>query len=1029
MLQLQLYIEGKEVELFKDESVSLTQSIQDIRDISKIFTDFTRTFNVPASKINNKLFKHFYNFNIIGFDARKKRDATLLLNYKPFKEGKIKLEGVKLKNNEPETYEITFYGNTVTLKDVLGEDKLSNLVNLEYFNFDYNDTNIKTYMANGKDVNFFNETISDAIIFPLITVDDRIVYDTTVANTDSIKNVNASASIGDLGLPLNQLKPAIKLYPIISAIEAQYDSLRFSRNFFNNNLGGIFSSLYMWLHNKKGRLFSDQDAQYPVSGFSIVKGDPRDIGGFKGGSFENLFSESSAEREISVEVTPSGTASYNLVIKKDGEAFQQFDNLTGTTENKGVIIPNGTYTFFIETETVSSYTVEVIVKHKPNGIFNLNKKVTYSGTAEYSADETINIPSLMPNMKIIDFLSGLFKLFNLTAFVNSDGIIDIKPLDDYYASSTKIWDITKHLDKTQSSVDAVLPYKEINFNYEGLETFLADQHENLFNKKWGGLNYRDGDKFDGNNYDVNIPFEHMQYERLYTTANNVVQTTTTSDGNLEKTNSPIQYGFAVDDNQQSYLGKPIIFFAPAVTSTIRVRSLDDSTVSLVNNVYMPFNHMGGSIYNNLQTLNFNSEISEWHRKPNVTSLFKTYYENYVKDMMDLRKRISTFKAYLPMEMLHNLSLADRIIVFDDIYRINKITTDFSNNLSTVELHNIFEEIKYNTVLSVAVQAITADTTQKTADEGNLTADGDGSTDGFDIPNITTDVPSEIPKNEPKPAYEDEVVTVVPPEIQVRLSNLNTEDTVYLRFAVTKLGKLINTNQVDEYGFFISNDANDLLPTTYDELIADSATTNISLSGTPTQLINVPYKTSFKTKYDLPPDPITVPISGLTDPTTVYYKFYARTYRGDLFPNGNVVSETVTAKTIPSANPKGINFVSSVYVVSDSPSYPPAVSCGTGASSDIYKVWFFDHTGGTNDPAVGDFVRVTGLEYKGETKVFNTTYGSGVNTFAQFQTDIPKSDYDFVNFYDWKILDENRSQYMAIRVDKITGKVVRVNTCP
>ena len=55
MLQLQLYIEGKQVELYKDESVNLTQSIQDIKDISKIFTDFTRTFNVPASKSNIKI--------------------------------------------------------------------------------------------------------------------------------------------------------------------------------------------------------------------------------------------------------------------------------------------------------------------------------------------------------------------------------------------------------------------------------------------------------------------------------------------------------------------------------------------------------------------------------------------------------------------------------------------------------------------------------------------------------------------------------------------------------------------------------------------------------------------------------------------------------------------------------------------------------------------------------------------------------------------------------------------------------------
>ena len=77
MLNLQLYIEGQEVDLFQDESVVLTQTIQDVKDIEKVFTDFSRTFSVPASKINNKIFQHFYNYHIIGFDARKKKDAEL----------------------------------------------------------------------------------------------------------------------------------------------------------------------------------------------------------------------------------------------------------------------------------------------------------------------------------------------------------------------------------------------------------------------------------------------------------------------------------------------------------------------------------------------------------------------------------------------------------------------------------------------------------------------------------------------------------------------------------------------------------------------------------------------------------------------------------------------------------------------------------------------------------------------------------------------------------------------------------------
>ena len=122
MQKLQLYIEGQRVDLFKDETVSLTQTLQNVKDIGKIFTEFTKTFAIPASRVNNKIFKHYYNFDVSGgdttsaYDARNKQPATLELNDLPFKEGLIKLNGVKLKNNVAHTYNITFFGNTVNLK-------------------------------------------------------------------------------------------------------------------------------------------------------------------------------------------------------------------------------------------------------------------------------------------------------------------------------------------------------------------------------------------------------------------------------------------------------------------------------------------------------------------------------------------------------------------------------------------------------------------------------------------------------------------------------------------------------------------------------------------------------------------------------------------------------------------------------------------------------------------------------------------------------------------------------------------------
>ena len=107
MARFQLFINNQKVELFKDETVSLTESIQDIRDVSKVFTDFSKPFNLPASDTNNKIFKHYYRFNIAQgytFDARKMVNARIELNTIPYRDGKIRLEGVDLEKNKPTSY-------------------------------------------------------------------------------------------------------------------------------------------------------------------------------------------------------------------------------------------------------------------------------------------------------------------------------------------------------------------------------------------------------------------------------------------------------------------------------------------------------------------------------------------------------------------------------------------------------------------------------------------------------------------------------------------------------------------------------------------------------------------------------------------------------------------------------------------------------------------------------------------------------------------------------------------------------------
>jgi len=145
-----VYIKGERLDLFKDESISVTQGVQDVKDISKLFADFSQSFNVPASKNNNRIFKNFYDATIDnGFDARTRKEGYININTIPFKKGKIRLDGVKLEHGNPASYKITFFGDVIKIKDLLGDDKLTDLDWLSNFDHEYSEDVVKTGLTQG----------------------------------------------------------------------------------------------------------------------------------------------------------------------------------------------------------------------------------------------------------------------------------------------------------------------------------------------------------------------------------------------------------------------------------------------------------------------------------------------------------------------------------------------------------------------------------------------------------------------------------------------------------------------------------------------------------------------------------------------------------------------------------------------------------------------------------------------------------------------------------------------------------------
>ena len=676
--------------MFKDESVSITQSIKNVKDIAKVFTEFTKTFTLPASKTNNKIFKHYYNFDITGgFDARTKKDATLELNYLPFKKGKIKLEGVDLQDRKPKSYRITFFGNTVTLKDLLGEDKLSALTDLNSLNETFSSSEIKSALQ--------RNPASNDVVVPIITHTKRLFYDSG-DNTHNTGNLYYGSGQKH-GLAWNELKYALRVHKIIEAIETTY-GITFSTDFFSNS-NDAYYDLFMWLHRKKGIVSSGLQVDSFVNlvdGWTVGFGTTTPSGRPPASRMNSTsilkwqIPSGGVGTDFDLDLTRSSSTPYDISITRNGLEIYAESNITATSKTidlTSFITNQAQYTVTLTYATAITFTdILWTTQYAQSGV---GTTTTTHSTGSYTtpAEFEFVISEQIPEIKVIDFLTGLFKMFNLTTFVEEDGTIYVDDLDSFYANKKSIstaYDISEFIDVNSGQVNVALPYREVSFGYEDTDTFLAATHNQLFGQEWAKTDYTqtdaDGNIVDGSLYSVIAPFGHPKYERL-------VDLDTSSQ-------TDIQWGWSVDDNQESYIGNPILFY-PVYTNPSETISFidvvnDDGTYNthsaVSGSVNMPSNSVSFSSGTSTANINFKLEKNEYTGDSSFTgTLFKNYYETYIENVFNTKNRITKVKAYLPLRILLNFTLADRFDINGKRYKINSIETNLATGESNIELLN------------------------------------------------------------------------------------------------------------------------------------------------------------------------------------------------------------------------------------------------------------------------------------------------------------------------------------------------------
>jgi len=664
------------LELFTDEKISVSSTIQDVSDISKIFTDFSQGFTIPCSPVNNAVFQHFYQNDVdasISYQSR--YNAYIEIDTILFRRGKIQFEKANIKNGKPESYSITFYGTGVSLKDKFLEDKLSQL---DYTSLNHNYSNTEVYNRVTID-----STVTDYDVrYPLISSKRVWQYDANVpipaentpdwytyptSNQNNLHHVNGR-------IFFTELFPAVRVATIMQLIASQY-GIVFNGVFL---LSDIFRKAFLFFKNKESFFFTSNpyDLDITSSGgtlaaaFNTTTNSFSRLEGNTGQSiYHTLFVNVSS-------LVPAATFFIDVYIN---DVFSHsFTGSPASPLTNFVINPQANEVYTFKIRSLQSIVIGISFVYEQEILSPLagSPYTLVTGTASSTSTTQVitDLAGLAPDIKITDFIQGICREFNLTVYSNKKNEYTFDTIPFWYSKGAA-YDITKYTDVTSIEVERVKLYKSIEFKYQESESFMNKAFlENPLNPnahQYGNLKI--GFDYDGSEYKIESPFENLLHNNF---------------GNQ------LQVGYCLNKEFSPYIPKPVLLYMNKKTTITGGGHVHWNGQADVTG-YVPFGQDSEILFATglvPLTLNFGAEISSFYNVINTNSLYQLYYSNYITNLYNAKNRLTKLKTILPVALLTKLELNDRLIIRDKRYLINEMQSDLTSGEVNFTLLNDFQLI-------------------------------------------------------------------------------------------------------------------------------------------------------------------------------------------------------------------------------------------------------------------------------------------------------------------------------------------------
>jgi len=719
-------------DLYEDEEIPLTLSIDDFKNVAEKIQSYSKDFNLPATKRNNQIFGNIfeitrtvanpYDFNpYVRTRAVLKQDGIILFD------GALRLIDIQDREGEI-SYNVNLYAQTIALADTLKNKTFDN-INFNELQHTYDKTIIKgswyvdgltliNNLPTGTYAGTAGTKETDVLKYPFVDWTHQMLYANGATGT------NATLGTPELTSFEQAFRPFIKIKYLIDRIFSDagytyssglFESSEFGKLFMDFNWGGdtmpsvIGDTSYTATYAGQGVFpspFTATNAAYVVLPL-----------------LSNTMTGGLTTSEVPPDYTDQGADIYKIVCTENNQLYNidyswEFETVGGTSISfRWVRFDASTSTtsyIDVQTAPIGNVTGKIIsgnfsttldigdklyaefISTTASSISLLNGSGTTPGTVTFNLSSSLVdsaiLNSIRGEINQWNFLKGIMTMFNLVTLQdNTDPAnIIIKPYADVFIKTTSGTTLKERsiqadwTDKVDLKDVKLTPLNDLKkktiFKYEEDED---DYVFNVYKKSTTGHLY--GSKvfsaenltlLEGEEEIVASPFAATVSKPLWSQLSNFI--------------TPAVYAMDDDGASSSFENKPRILYqmnsSPVQMSSTYFIPAQNGTSSENSDLLFTFSHLTSipTVVGTTDDYNFGETQYFLPIGQTVTSnLFNNYWLPYYNQLYNPDTKTMTLKVNLTAGDIAQFSFTDYIMIKNRAYRVNRI--DYKpKDLSTVE---------------------------------------------------------------------------------------------------------------------------------------------------------------------------------------------------------------------------------------------------------------------------------------------------------------------------------------------------------